>query len=249
MLLYLTLIPKIQNFVGASQKIIKFTVMEVKTLSIFTLFLAVACNQPEKEPIISGTYDSYMYMNDSSGINYDSIMSHRMGVPVYQFGEKIFDEENQILYFSGYLNFHYPDKQSKKTGNYVYSLEEGIIVNSYVDSEKSERRVEDGDNPKTYVNGVGRKFGVRLYTEYDDEVKNKIAILLMDTSAQNISLRVTEDKEALSSIELNKENIIMSAGIPEYAVTQDASKDKSLPSGALFRVDNGDGTSQLHIKN
>jgi hypothetical protein len=222
--------------------------MELKTLSIFTLFLAVACNQPEKEPIISGTYDSYMYMNDSSGINYDSIMSHRMGVPVYQFGEKIFDEENQILYFSGYLNFHYPDKQSKKTGNYVYSLEEGIIVNSYVDSEKSERRVEDGDTDKTYVNGVGRDFGVRLYTEYDNQIRNKQASFVMDTSAKSIHLLVQEDQVELSSIQLNKSNIILSAGVSKYLNTSDAALDLNLPVGAIFMVSNGDGTSQLHLK-
>ena len=222
--------------------------MKLSILLVLAFLACISCNNQIKEQGLPDGYNSYMYMNDSSGINFDSIMSDRMGVPVYQYGEKLFDEENQILYFSGYLNFHYPDKQSKKTGNYAYNLKEGVIINSYVDATKSERRVEDGDNPKTYVNGVGRDFGVRLYTEYDDELKNKTALFLMDTSSQNIKFLVEEDQEELSSIELRKRNIIMASGVPNYKTTLEASKDKKLPNGALFKVANGDGTSQIHIK-
>ncbi len=223
--------------------------MKVNICAFIILISILSCGKTDQKTITPKSgYDSYMFANDSSGIKFDSIMSDRVGVPVYHFGEKVFDEKNQTLYFSGYLNFQHPGNESKKVGNYVYTLPEGIIVNSYVDNQKSERRVEDGDTYKTYVNGVGRDFGVRLYSEYDDEIKNKLAKFLMDTSAQNIKFLVEEDQKNQSSIELRQKNIIMEAGIPEYNMTMDAAKDAGLPIGALFSISNQDGTSQLHIK-
>ena len=222
--------------------------MKVNTAAIIILVSFFSCNKTEQTTTTPAKYNSYMFANDSAGIKFDSIMSDRIGVPVYHFGEKIFDEENQTLYFSGYLNFQHPGNESKKVGNYVYTLPEGKIVNSYVDNRKSERRVEDGDTYKTYVNGVGRDFGVRLYSEYDDEVKNKQAKFLIDTTAQNIKFLIEEDQKNQSSIELRQKNIILEAGIPEYNKTMDAAQDSNLPIGALFSISNKDGTSQLHIK-
>lgn len=219
-------------------------------LTIILLITLYSCNNncneeysPKQEP----TY--YAHMDTNIEAKYDSIMSSYLGVPLYQFGEKIYDVDNNMLYFSGYLNFQYPDKESKKVGNYVYNLNEGVIINSYVDSRKSERRIEDGDSNKSYINGVGRDFGVRLYAEYDDDdLKNKTAIFKIDTTCQSIALSVSRDKDTISSLELKNNLIIISRGIPLYTSTKAAFNDVDLSSGALFKTSNHDGTSQIHIK-
>jgi len=160
----------------------------------------------------------------------------------------IFDSLRNTVYLSGFLHFEYPDKASRKVGNFVYHFNEGIILNSYVDEKKSERRLEDGHSDKTYISGIGREYGVRLFAEYDDEQSNRSALIRLDTSTQSIDLTISKNKNVTSSLKLMPGAIQMSHGIPLYPSTLMAAKDPQLCAGCIFKVSNGDGTMQVHIK-
>lgn len=183
---------------------------------------------------------------DKNRIYKNAFLSTTFGKDVWlQSGGYYYDEKNEVAFYSGYIKVG----ESEESGNYVFDLKNQTILNSHIDITKSQKIIQDGPSDKNFILGLERASGVKMYAEFDNDIKNLTAKIQIDTTCQSVKLEVKKDTIVMSSIELKDNFILIEKGLPLYPNIESATADKMLPSGALFKVAVNENISALYIKN